>query len=529
MSRSDLAGVIALVLGITASLVASARWWRVAQREHYIAGSTTRFAGRWWSPSVARVNTAGLVIALLATEFTVRTDVADLIKVVLVAISTIIVVALPRGLSVRGRTAKLALTTRMRRLIGLSVVIDALFLVAGWFSGYVYVIAGALGLLAPMIVDLSLWLLAPVESRGLGRFVGAAETKLRRIHPRVVAVTGSFGKTTTKNYIATLVGSTFSTVVSPASFNNRGGLSRTVNEGLSEGTEVFVAEMGTFAKGEIAALCRWIPPSISVISALGPVHLERFGSEDKILDAKLEITVPADVVVVCIDYPKLLLAANQLEAEGKRVWRVSERDFNAAVSVRPNDEGEFVVYYEQRRVGSLPAGDVSGGNVACAVAVALELGVPEETIGQRLHELKASPNRLTSVVSGETGIEILDDTYNSNPAGARRALAALERRRLGGKLATVVTPGMVELGARQYVENFKLGESIAEIATNLVVVGSTNRQAIVQGARAGAKAAGSSITIVEVPTRERAVEWVRSHLGTNDVVLYENDLPDHFP
>ena len=110
-----------------------------------------------------------------------------------------------------------------------------------------------------------------------------------------------------------------------------------------------------------------------------------------------------------------------------------------------------------------------------------------------------------------------------NPAGAARALAALARHSSPDKLRVVVTPGMVELGARQREENARFAAAAAEAATHLVVVGHTNRRALLAGA------AGGTARVVPVGTREQAVAWVREHVGEGDAVLYENDLPDHFP
>ena len=158
--------------------------------------------------------------------------------------------------------------------------------------------------------------------------------------------------------------------------------------------------------------------------------------------------------------------------------------------------------------------------MACAVAVALELGVPKETVLERVRSLPVAPNRLTTS-TGAGGFTILDDTYNSNPAGVRRALARLEKA--GGEKRAVVTPGMVELGPRQRRENVELAKEAAAVATHLVVVGHTNRVALLEGA------AGTSLAVVTVEDRNAAVAWVKANLGPGDSVLYENDLPDHYP
>ena len=112
--------------------------------------------------------------------------------------------------------------------------------------------------------------------------------------PVTVAITGSFGKTTTKLYVRHLVAGQRSVLASPASFNNTGGLARTLNEHLTPGTEVFVAEMGTYGPGEIRKMCAWVQPSIGVIVNIGPVHLERMRSLDGVVKAKAEITEGVD-------------------------------------------------------------------------------------------------------------------------------------------------------------------------------------------------------------------------------------------
>jgi UDP-N-acetylmuramoyl-tripeptide--D-alanyl-D-alanine ligase len=127
------------------------------------------------------------------------------------------------------------------------------------------------------------------------------------------------------------------------------------------------------------------------------------------------------------------------------------------------------------------------------------------------------------VVTTRSGATVIDDTYNANPAGARAALRLLEDLSDGGHRRVVVTPGMVELGDRQVEENAEFAAQAAKIATDLVIVGQSNAAALVTGARRG------NARVVRVHDREQAVSWVSERIGPGDVVLYENDLPDHFP
>ena len=368
-------------------------------------------------------------------------------------------------------------------------------------------------------LDAALWLAAPLERRLSQRFVDQADLNLARVDPTVVGITGSYGKTSTKWYVRHLVEGTRRVMASPASFNNRLGLARAVNEHLTADAEVFVAEMGTYRRGEIADLCSWLRPSIAVLTAIGPVHLHRFKSEDRIVLAKAEMIEGADVVVLNVDHPALAKLVE--EAGDRRVWRCGTSE--AAIDVRVRGEGdEVTIMVRGEPIGEMAATGVFPANLACAVAVALELGVRPSDIAERAERLTQTEHR-QSIGRSAKGFTIIDDTFNSNPAGVARALDVLALQ--GGPEArrVVVTPGMVELGRRQRSENVRFAASAAGVADDLVIVGRTNRRALAEGGREG------PAVVVRASSREEAVQWVRSHLGPGDAVLYENDLPDHYP
>ncbi len=512
---------------VAACAPAGLRWLRVAQREHYLAGSVLRFAGRWWKSTPANVALAAA--AVVAAVVSIRYPVAG------VVVAGVVVVG-PLGLTLRGRTSPLAWTHRLKRLAAAWALFEVVLVVVGVVSGLASLLAVVAALAVPLGVDLACRAMSPVELRLSAHFVDEAAARLRQVSPVVVAITGSYGKTSTKGHVAVLVGTARTLVATPASFNNRAGLARAVNEHLAEGTEVFVAEMGTYGPGEIADLCRWCPPDIAVITAVGPVHLERFGSEDRVLEAKSEIIGSAGTVVLQVDDPRLSALADRVGSQGRRVVRCSGEDRSADVSVVRTGDGQRMSAFVRGSVLAeeirIPVG-VQPANLAIAIAVALELKVDPEAVASRLHELPSVDHRLQAVRSA-SGATILDDTYNSNPAGASAALRALASADLdagppgpdGSRRAVVVTPGMVELGPRQFEENREFGAAVAATATDLLVVGRTNRRALLAGA---SSVDGSRIRAILVPNRQRAVDWVRRHLVPGDVVLYENDLPDHYP
>jgi UDP-N-acetylmuramoyl-tripeptide--D-alanyl-D-alanine ligase len=478
---------------LVCSGVAQLRWLRVAQREHYIAWSVGATNRRW-----ARLGPNRLLLgALLVSLF------ASLITPWAALIAAAGVVVYPFGLGLRGRTSRLAWTARMKRLALIDgvilVVLFAIVLVSGRAAA-----AAAFTLVALDVADYALLVANPIERRLSQKYVDQATKKLQAVRPTIVAITGSYGKTTTKGYLAYLVGGARPTVATPRSFNNTMGLARAINEHLAPGTEVFIAEMGTYGPGEIAELCSWCPPDIAVITAIGPVHLERMKSTDGVLEAKAEITEGAATVILNVDDPLLRRLADRLRAE-----RPEKKVVRASASLTVSPDADLCIEAET-------------ANVACAAAAALELGVPRPVIDGRLATLPVAEHRL-SVGTSDKGFSIIDDTFNSNPAGAALALRRLGEVAGSAGRAVVVTPGMIELGPLQFQENERFAAEAARTAGDLLIVGYTNRAALAAGAR------GGTAIVQFVDTREQAVDWVRQHLGPGDAVLYENDLPDHYP
>lgn len=498
--------------GLALAAAVGLRWLRVAQREHYIGGR-----GAWTWQLWVRRYPADVALAALALVAVVAGAVAGL--PVLLAAGAALGAVVPLRLPHRGRTSRLAWTPRVRRLAAVAGVVEALVVLLA--PRPVAALAVALPVLA---VDLAALVLRPVEERRGRRYLVQAQHKLRQVRPRVVAITGSYGKTTTKQYLAHLLTGTTAVVPSPASFNNAMGLSRAVNEQLVPGTEVFIAEMGTYGVGEIRKLCELFPPDISVITAIGEVHLERMRTQDRILQAKSEITEKARRVVLNADDPRLARLAAELAEQGREVVRYSSTDRGADVAVLETGDGSEVVV-RGRSVGTVAVpSSVHPSNAAAALAAAVALDVDLARVVPRLASLPSVAHRLEPERTPNGGW-VLDDTYNSNPVGAREALR--RARRLAGETGGgvhVVTPGMVELGPVQVERNRELGRAVAEAgARTLVVVGRTNRDALRSGVD------GASTQVVDAPDRSAAVAALAGRTGPGDVVLFENDLPDHYP
>ena len=519
-----LAGLAGLA-GLVAVGVAGYRWARVAQREHYIAGSCVRAAWRW---AARRPPNAVLAVALLLGLAAVAVMGGTGATAALIALGTVAVAGgWPLGMALVG-SPPLKLTRRASTTLGTAALVAAAAAGLVWAVAdqLTAVVAAAAGM--PLWVDLALLVARPLEATAAQRHRRRAETRLRRVAPTVIAVTGSWGKTSVKNHIRDLLAAGADVVASPASWNNLAGLSRTVNEHLSDSTEIVVAEMGMYGPGEIRSLCGWVRPHIAVICAVGPMHLERVGSLEGIAEAKSEIVEGCEKAVLWVDDPLLEAHAMRAMPAAAEVWRVGaiagepgEAALDVAVGVVVAGDGgssEIRVWHRGILIGACPAAPgLYASNVGCAVAACLAHGRPATEIAKRLPMLSVPKNRGGAEIS-ESGVYVLDDTFNSNPQGAAAALRRLHHDVSGRKV--LATPGMVELGRMQDDENAKLAAEASRLGIEVLAIGWTNRKALRQGT--GDKA-------LLAKNRAAAADWVRHNLSEGDGVAWENDLPDHYP
>ena len=373
--------------------------------------------------------------------------------------------------------------------------------------------------------------MTPVQALVNARFRATAMRRLAEIAPLVIGVTGSFGKTSTKFAIATIVGDEGAALATPGSFNTPLGLTRAINEQLTPQHRFFVAEMGAYREGEIAELVALVRPSIGVLTAIGPAHLDRFGSMDAIRRGKYEIVrdLPPDgTAVMNVDDPEVRALADRTEhVKVVRYGIDSEgRPDISAREVRMTSSGTSFTITDNRDGSSLEVttrllGKHAIGHVLAGVAVAISAGSRLEELRNRIQRLEPVEHRL-QLIRGTGGITVIDDAFNSNPQGAAAALEVLASMPGGRKI--VVTPGIVELGSLQQQENERFGERAAQVADAVIFVAKLNRAALV----AGARRAGGNALVLTVDTLNEATARFPELVGPGDVVLFENDLPDQY-
>ncbi len=391
-------------------------------------------------------------------------------------------------------------------------------------------------LLAPFALPIANGLMYPVEASFRRLFLQRARQALQRANPTVIAITGSYGKTTTKEYLAHLIGARYRVLKTPKSYNTLMGVSKVINEILPNDNsyDYFIVEMGAYVPGEIAAICRLTRPAISLVTAVGPMHLERFGSIENTARAKYEIiqALPPEGVAIFNDddplvkamqdrgYPALRLGITRQDTPGAR--------FSAHNLQMTADGMDFDVRDqetdEERHFQAPVYGEHNVSNILMAVAVARQLGISLAESAQRAASLEPAEHRLVRRIL-PNGVITIDDAYSANPIGTRQALAVLMLNATEHAKRVVITAGMVELGPIQDEENRKLGQAIAEKATDVVLIKDQQTKPIQQGLRES-DFPTEHLTIVE--TTAEAVSWIEHQTASGDAVLIMSDLPDTY-
>lgn len=341
-------------------------------------------------------------------------------------------------------------------------------------------------------------------------FIKKAKSKLASARITVVAVTGSYGKTSTKNFLSKILSARYRVLSTPRSHNTPLGVAKTVNDNNLEDYDILIVEMGARHVGDIGQLCEICPPDYSVITGICPQHLESFGSVENIVKAKGEILEHTKNSAVIADDCFDMFAA----------YPCTKYRPDCLSNVSCNCTGtEFALSFgsESLKVKCKLLGRHSAENIALAARLSYMLGLSPTEIRAAIEELDFIEHRLQLIQSN--GVNILDDGYNSNVRGAAAALDVL--RSFGGR-KIVVTPGLVELGILEESENYALGKNLAGL-DKIILVGDTLVLPVKQGYLDGG---GDPEKISTVPTLAKAQEQLKSYLSAGDTVLFLNDLPD---
>ena len=438
------------------------------------------------------------------------------------------------GLCKKKYKKPLAWTARAKRIYGVMFALAAIISIPMGILFGIKILAitlMAILVVSPILLLAANDILRPVEKHINKKYYDEAAAIIKSMPDlKIIGITGSYGKTSTKHYLNRILQEHFSTMMTPGSYNTTMGVIRTIREYLQPYNEVFIVEMGAKQPDDIKEICDLVHPAIGIITAVGEQHLESFKTIENVQRTKFELAdaLPTEgMAIVNNDFP--FIANRPVCNTGCIRYAVNDTkdaDFTASGIRYAPDGTTFTISGK-----SLPTpielhtrlvGECNVSNLLAAVIVALKLGVPVDKIRYAVEQIEQVEHRL-NMKRTPGGITIIDDAFNSNPQGSRMALEVLSMMKDGKRI--VITPGMIELGSMQEKANEELGRHIARCADVAIIVGNYNRDSILAGISNGGM---NEANVYAVDTFAQAQAALQTIATPGDTVLYENDLPDTF-
>lgn len=425
----------------------------------------------------------------------------------------------------------LVYTARVKRMLGTKGI---LFVIAVLLSAFLSrkaeicaLVLSVLFILIPMLVLLVNLINHPIEQGINQHYINDAARILREMPDlTVIGVTGSYGKTSVKYFLSKLLSTQFSVLHTPGNYNTTLGVVRTIREQMKSFHEIFICEMGAREVGDIKEICDLVHPRYGIITSIGPQHLQSFHGIENVIHTKFELAdaVPADGKVF-LNYDNDYIRSHKTD---KTVVSYGTGDGSAdyaAYDISVSREGSAFKMKDRNgqefEFHTKLVGNHNVQNIAGAIAVANTLGIPMEKLLYPVKQLESVPHRLQLMKQGNR--TILDDAYNSNKSGFK---AALDTLAMFEDLRILVTPGMVELGAREYEENEEVGVYAHDKCDYAVLVGKKRTKPIQDGLL---ESGFPKQRMIVVDSLEEAFQMVNAISDERQkVVLIENDLPDNY-
>lgn len=382
-------------------------------------------------------------------------------------------------------------------------------------------------LLTPYILFLAYLINEPLEEGIKRYYVRRAKIKLDKSGVLKIGITGSYGKTSIKEILKTILSQKYRVLATPASFNTPMGIALTVKN-LDSTHDVFIAEMGARSRGDIKELAALVKPSYGVLTGINNQHMETFGSQEAIEDTKFELfenLAEGGKGFFSSDSEGAMKLWQRFEGEKYSAGIKGERNIVTAENISTGQHGmTFTLKIAGEppvECGTVLLGRHSVSNICLAAAVAYKIGLSPEEIAHGINRIQSIGHRL-ELVPNNRNIVIIDDSYNGNVNGVEAALEVLDT--FGGR-KIVLTPGLVELGKQENLANLAFGQKLAAHADVVIIIGKHNAEMLINGLTAGGM---DKSNIFFAKSLNKGNAMLNEMLAPGDVVLFENDLPDNY-
>jgi UDP-N-acetylmuramyl pentapeptide synthase len=425
---------------------------------------------------------------------------------------------------------KLVYTPRViRMLISNMIIVTMCSILAFTFIEYMWfpVLESTYLFMVPIVLIFSNWINAPIERLINLRYINEAKSILKEAtNLKIIGVTGSYGKTSVKYFLASLLQSRYDVLKTPGNYNTILGVVKTIREMYSPINQIFVCEMGARRVGEIKEICDLVHPDAGIITAIGPQHLETFKTLEHIKETKFELAnslKPSSYLFLNGDDENVIGFPHSNTAI---IFGIQNHDGYYADHITVNEKGsKFMLHTpngEQELFSTSLLGHHNVLNIVGAIAVAHTFDIPLKDLVVRVRKLEGAEHRL-QFIRNQNGA-IIDDAYNSNPQGTKAALEVLS---MFDGIKILVTPGMVELGVQEEELNYSFGQDAAKVCDYIVLVGEAQTQPIYKGI---ISVGYPKEKVYVASSFNDAMQSANSFCeeGRKKYILIENDLPDNY-
>ncbi len=431
-----------------------------------------------------------------------------------------------KGLKIKAKKP-MAMTARMKRLYGAAAVaftgIQMLFVILDLKIPYLI-----FPLMLPLWVALAGLTAWPIEKGISEMYFRDAQRILRERKDLIrIGITGSWGKTSVKFILGTMLEEKYHTLITPASYNTPMGVTKVIRSRLEPGHRIFVSEMGARHVGDIREMCRLVHPQMGLLTSVGPQHLDTFHTLERVIRTKYELmdAIPEDGTCFFADDGDI--CRDLWKRTEKEKWITgldSGTDDVWAEEIHVSGEGSrFLLCTQERRIQchTRLLGELNIRNILLCAAVCMKLGMTDEQIARGIGKIVPVEHRL-QLIPNPGGMTVIDDAFNSNIRGAEQAFRVMKEMQ-GARF--LITPGMVELGKQEEEMNREFGALAADCCDVAILVGKKRSEAIMQGL----KDKGFPEENIHVTTSlDEATELLGRLVRPGDTALFENDLPDNY-
>jgi len=414
---------------------------------------------------------------------------------------------------IKTQKTPLKFTGKIKRLYLISTLLNLIFVLCPYYTILSFIVM----MVSPAVSNF-LNIYDKIKNK---KYISHAVNKIKNSKIKVIAITGSNGKTSVKNILFDILKTEYRVLKTPASYNTPLGISKYINNNDIDKYDFIILEYGARRKGDIEKLCNLFGADYGIVTTIAPQHLETFKTISNIQQTKNELPLFLNEKFCVFNTDNrysVNLFKNKIGLKSE-ISLHNKTDIHASKIKINNGKTEFVlnVYKKKYKITTALLGKHNITNILLACALACHLNIKTENIISSIENLQPIPHRLELI---RTHINVLDDSYNCSIASAKEAIETLKTFK-GRKM--VVTPGIIEGGKRQSQINFELGEMLADFDF-IVIVGNTNKEAILKGLNTKNF---ESKNIFYANTLEDAKQYF-SLLKENENLLLLNDLPDDY-